>query len=114
MTAYALARIFSKLFGEVDFAAINIDRNKYPIGMVITDIDYDVIYFFSCFGLDRVVFTSIRSYLSAITVSFRRGTVTGRLVCFLFVRRITSLSIANGSRRLKIANSDEIHKNMSR
>ncbi len=32
MTAYALARIFSKLFGEVDFAAIDTDRNKYPIG----------------------------------------------------------------------------------
>ena len=35
MTAYALARIFSKLFGEVDFAAIDTDRNKYPIGWLI-------------------------------------------------------------------------------
>lgn len=35
MTAYALARIFSKLFGEVDFAAIDTDRNKYPIGKCI-------------------------------------------------------------------------------
>ena len=39
MTAYALARIFSKLFGEVDFAAIDTDRNKYPIGLFIIDID---------------------------------------------------------------------------
>lgn len=36
MTAYALARIFSKLFGEVDFAAIDTDRNKYPIGKFIS------------------------------------------------------------------------------
>ena len=36
MTAYALARIFSKLFGEVDFAAIDTDRNKYPIGTLKT------------------------------------------------------------------------------
>jgi hypothetical protein len=40
MTAYALARIFSKLFGEVDFAAIDTDRNKYPIGLLIIFIDY--------------------------------------------------------------------------
>ena len=52
MTAYALARIFSKLFGEVDFAAIDTDRNKYPIGS------------------GRVIFTSIHSYFSAMTVSF--------------------------------------------
>jgi hypothetical protein len=39
MTAYALARIFSKLFGEVDFAAIDTDRNKYPIGLFIICID---------------------------------------------------------------------------
>jgi hypothetical protein len=38
MTAYALARIFSKLFGEVDFAAIDTDRNKYPIGSFITHL----------------------------------------------------------------------------
>ncbi|CAF3976799.1 unnamed protein product, partial [Rotaria magnacalcarata] len=49
MTAYALARIFSKLFGEVDFAAIDTDRNKYPIGS------------------GRVIFTSIHSYFSAMT-----------------------------------------------
>ncbi|CAF4215525.1 unnamed protein product, partial [Rotaria magnacalcarata] len=52
MTAYALARIFSKLFGEVDFAAIDTDRNKYPIGS------------------GRVIFTSIHSYFSAMTANY--------------------------------------------
>jgi hypothetical protein len=71
MTAYALARIFSKLFGEVDFAAIDTDRNKYPIGKMIMLIFF--IGFNSCFyyiGSGRVIFTSIHSYFSAMTVSF--------------------------------------------
>jgi cytoplasmic polyadenylation element-binding protein len=32
MTAYALARICHELFGDVEYAAIDTDRNKYPIG----------------------------------------------------------------------------------
>jgi hypothetical protein len=32
MTAYALARICQELFGDVEYAAIDTDRNKYPIG----------------------------------------------------------------------------------
>ncbi len=67
MTAYALARIFSKLFGEVDFAAIDTDRNKYPIGkMIIMKC-----FFIHCYlGSGRVIFTSIYSYFSAMTVSW--------------------------------------------
>ena len=68
MTAYALARIFSKLFGEVDFAAIDTDRNKYPIGKFD-----DSIWLLTCgyhLGSGRVIFTSIHSYFSAMTVRF--------------------------------------------
>lgn len=32
MTAYALAKICQELFGDVEFAAIDTDRNRYPIG----------------------------------------------------------------------------------
>ena len=32
MTAFALARICHELFGDVEYAAIDTDRNKYPIG----------------------------------------------------------------------------------
>lgn len=32
MTAFALARICQELFGDVEYAAIDTDRNKYPIG----------------------------------------------------------------------------------
>lgn len=32
MTAYALAKICQELFGDVEYAAIDTDRNKYPIG----------------------------------------------------------------------------------
>ena len=35
MTAYALARICQELFGDVEYAAIDTDRNKYPIGKVL-------------------------------------------------------------------------------
>jgi hypothetical protein len=35
MTAYALARICQELFGDVEYAAIDTDRNKYPIGKYI-------------------------------------------------------------------------------
>jgi len=35
MTAYALARICQELFGDVEYAAIDTDRNKYPIGKSI-------------------------------------------------------------------------------
>lgn len=34
MTAYALAKICQELFGDVEYAAIDTDRNKYPIGMM--------------------------------------------------------------------------------
>jgi hypothetical protein len=68
MTAYALARIFSKLFGEVDFAAIDTDRNKYPIGKIILIGYFSFLY---ChIGSGRVIFTSIHSYFSAMTVRF--------------------------------------------
>ena len=66
MTAYALARIFSKLFGEVDFAAIDTDRNKYPIGRR----ERIRLRLHRCprLGSGRVIFTSIHSYFSAMTV----------------------------------------------
>ena len=50
MTAYALARIFSKLFGEVDFAAIDTDRNKYPIGLFIIGVDLATVFLLYRFG----------------------------------------------------------------
>lgn len=34
MTAYALAKICQELFGDVEYAAIDTDRNKYPIGEI--------------------------------------------------------------------------------
>ncbi|UJR15460.1 hypothetical protein I4U23_002403 [Adineta vaga] len=34
MTAYALAQICQELFGDVEYAAIDTDRNKYPIGNI--------------------------------------------------------------------------------
>jgi len=52
MTAYALAKIFSKLFGEVGFAAIHTDRNNYPT------------------GTGRVIFTEMKNYWSAIETNF--------------------------------------------
>jgi hypothetical protein len=38
MTAYALACICHELFGDVEYAAIDTDRNKYPIGKFLTFI----------------------------------------------------------------------------
>jgi hypothetical protein len=32
MTAFALARICQALFGDIEYATIDTDRNKYPIG----------------------------------------------------------------------------------
>jgi len=52
MTAYALARICSSLFGEVEFAAIDTDRNKYPIGS------------------GRVIFANTHSYFAAVTANY--------------------------------------------
>ncbi|CAF0895037.1 unnamed protein product [Rotaria sordida] len=52
MTAYALARICQELFGDVEYAAINTDRNKYPI---------------SC---GRVVFMNIHSYYAPVTANY--------------------------------------------
>lgn len=40
MTAYALARICQELFGDVEYAAIDTDRNKYPIGKILC-IEYE-------------------------------------------------------------------------
>ena len=77
MTAYALARIFSKLFGEVDFAAIDTDRNKYPIGKkrnstFFLDEFSKKKFIHKCLGSGRVIFTSIHSYFSAMTVEKNR------------------------------------------
>jgi hypothetical protein len=40
MTAFALARICQELFGDVEYAAIDTDRNKYPIGKYFQKIIY--------------------------------------------------------------------------
>ncbi len=42
MTAYALARICHELFGDVEYAAIDTDRNKYPIGQLIEVLKNDI------------------------------------------------------------------------
>ncbi|CAF1480135.1 unnamed protein product [Adineta ricciae] len=52
MTAYALARICQELFGDVEYAAIDTDRNKYPIGS------------------GRVVFVNNHSYYAAVTANY--------------------------------------------
>ncbi|CAF1281760.1 unnamed protein product [Adineta steineri] len=52
MTAYALARICHELFGDVEYAAIDTDRNKYPIGS------------------GRVVFVNAHSYYAAVTANY--------------------------------------------
>ncbi|CAF1196802.1 unnamed protein product [Rotaria sp. Silwood1] len=52
MTAYALARICQELFGDVEYAAIDTDRNKYPIGS------------------GRVVFVNAHSYYAAVTANY--------------------------------------------
>ena len=52
MTAYALARICQELFGDVEYAAIDTDRNKYPIGS------------------GRVVFVNTHSYYAAVTANY--------------------------------------------
>ncbi|CAF3378066.1 unnamed protein product [Rotaria socialis] len=52
VTAYALARIFQELFGDVEYAAIDTDRNKYPIGS------------------GRVVFVNAHSYYAAVTANY--------------------------------------------
>lgn len=52
ITAEALARIMSSLFGEVTFAALDTDKYKYPIGS------------------GRIVFADNRSYMKAVTANF--------------------------------------------
>ncbi|CAF4363401.1 unnamed protein product [Rotaria sp. Silwood2] len=52
MTAYALARICHELFGDVEHAAIDTDRNKYPIGS------------------GRVIFVNAHSYYAAVTANY--------------------------------------------
>jgi len=52
MTAFALARICQELFGDVEYAAIDTDRNKYPIGS------------------GRVVFVNAHSYYAAVTANY--------------------------------------------
>ncbi|CAF1016162.1 unnamed protein product [Adineta ricciae] len=52
MTAFALARICHELFGDVEYAAIDTDRNKYPIGS------------------GRVVFVNAHSYYAAVTANY--------------------------------------------
>ncbi|CAF1326576.1 unnamed protein product [Adineta steineri] len=52
MTAFALARICQELFGDVEYAAIDTDRNKYPIGS------------------GRVVFVNTHSYYAAVTANY--------------------------------------------
>jgi hypothetical protein len=47
MTAYALARICHELFGDVEYAAIDTDRNKYPIGELLR-------LFFDWIGQERL------------------------------------------------------------
>ncbi|XP_059353807.1 cytoplasmic polyadenylation element-binding protein 1-like [Carassius carassius] len=52
LNAESLAHIMEELFGEVMYAGINIDKDKYPIGS------------------GRVMFRSQRSYLKAVTAAF--------------------------------------------
>ncbi|CAF0977421.1 unnamed protein product [Rotaria magnacalcarata] len=52
MTAFALARICHELFGDVEYAAIDTDRNKYPIGS------------------GRVIFVNAHSYYAAVTANY--------------------------------------------
>ncbi|CAF1029571.1 unnamed protein product [Didymodactylos carnosus] len=52
MTAFALAKICQSLFGNVEFAAIDTDRNKYPIGS------------------GRVIFQNVHSYFAAVTANY--------------------------------------------
>lgn len=47
MTAYALARICHELFGDVEYAAIDTDRNKYPIGL-LNNLHFERNHSFSC------------------------------------------------------------------
>ncbi len=68
MTAYALARICHELFGDVEYAAIDTDRNKYPIGLFFT------VHFWLLkilvLGSGRVVFVNAHSYYAAVTANY--------------------------------------------
>ena len=52
LTAEILARIFNDLFGGVVYAGIDTDKHKYPIGS------------------GRVTFSSIKSYMKAVSAAF--------------------------------------------
>lgn len=70
MTAFALARICQELFGDVEYAAIDTDRNKYPIGLLFC---FCYSYFFIVSfdsGSGRVVFVNAHSYYAAVTVNY--------------------------------------------
>jgi hypothetical protein len=68
MTAYALARICHELFGDVEYAAIDTDRNKYPIGKFsIIFCKYIVLVIL---GSGRVVFVNAHSYYAAVTANY--------------------------------------------
>ena len=70
MTAYALARICHELFGDVEYAAIDTDRNKYPIGLfekLHLERENNI---HSLVGSGRVVFVNAHSYYAAVTANY--------------------------------------------
>lgn len=71
MTAFALARICHELFGDVEYAAIDTDRNKYPIGKYNLSIEHLLLTLKSSYsGSGRVIFVNAHSYYAAVTANY--------------------------------------------
>ena len=70
MTAFALARISQELFGDVEYAAIDTDRNKYPIGRLSRTCRDSNACTLLRQGSGRVVFVNAHSYYAAVTANY--------------------------------------------
>ena len=70
MTAFALARISQELFGDVEYAAIDTDRNKYPIGELSRTLATSKSSTLLRQGSGRVVFVNAHSYYAAVTANY--------------------------------------------
>lgn len=70
MTAYALAKICQELFGDVEYAAIDTDRNRYPIGKFSLLDQLVGNRAAPSVGSGRVTFVNTHSYYAAVTANY--------------------------------------------
>ena len=71
MTAYDLARICQELFGDVEYATIDMDRDKHLIDEIVCiEHESEAIRRCLCICSGRVVVVNTHSYYSPVTTNY--------------------------------------------